>query len=712
MVLSRIRGNIRMAARWLVFLGVSDAAFARWAPWFSIAVWLTLASPFALLWAWGGTALANSDFPSMYGFSLLMIGTAVLLAMFAWSHWHFNGYTLSLFPRVLLTLAGALLVAFQILSAFITQTRTFTSLSVIFLTINMLPVAYSVSILLNFNAYDYKDYPGVYRTLPALLTSCWPDLASATAAASLAAPYGSALPPALVGGADPVPAAAPALAARRAAAADRRRTARLAKAVGSWLMSLVLLWVYALVVHAALARNATDGSDPAGDADDTEHLATFNAGYVTAAAVMVLDMCVLFSGYAGKITSVPVAVSALAACRVLLVVFGDEYYFVGQAFTYALLAAVFSISLVRTRFPPRTAAETVRAILTSPSLAGAQQAWREARGDRVRRVASHRRATKLGERDRNNSNQLAHPQGSEADAAASGGAGAAGGRVMQQGQQEPGARPTGAGFGSGVSPQDQHDGDSERGRDAEDEDEGRLLGLESLDAIVFAKAFNNNDTNDIDDTAPNNNSSTSAGGVWANAGATGGQGPVVVAMHSTGADRTGGAAAGAGAGHWATPQSHTQAQGPHAQHQQIGGGIDCLSPITSASTDVNSATLGLGRGSRGGSGNSGNGPLPPPPLPLSQSPPKLPPRPRARPAGAPPPLLTSSSYLNLNIGGGAVSASANGSEADASPVSEHELSSPLYNHGASGYGSGYYGINPQSGGGSAPGSPALAPGSQ
>jgi hypothetical protein len=175
-----IRGDVRNVARLLLFKNLSNGEFATWSSLITPGLGVLLLAPFGTLYAWGATALTK--FPHMYGYALILLGTSVLFTMFALTRWRFNGYRHTAYTTVLLSAAVALVVAFQLLCVFLADDISFVGISITFLVLNMIPVGYIASHLMRLRVSTrvFDDLSATHASLPALLASCWDDIAAQT----------------------------------------------------------------------------------------------------------------------------------------------------------------------------------------------------------------------------------------------------------------------------------------------------------------------------------------------------------------------------------------------------------------------------------------------------------------------------------------------------------------------------------------------------
>ena len=74
-------------------------------------------------------------------------------------------------------------------------------------------------------------------------------------------------------------------------------------------------------------------------------------GWVTSGTIIILDVTVWLCVYGGKIDSPLKACLYQVACRIILVVFGDVYWFVGHSIMFIVLAVFFGTSIVNTLLP-------------------------------------------------------------------------------------------------------------------------------------------------------------------------------------------------------------------------------------------------------------------------------------------------------------------------------------------------------------------------
>ena len=74
-------------------------------------------------------------------------------------------------------------------------------------------------------------------------------------------------------------------------------------------------------------------------------------GWVTSGTIVCLDLCVWLCVYGGKIETPLEACVYQGACRIILVLFGDTYWFIGHSIMYVVLASFFGRSMVNHALP-------------------------------------------------------------------------------------------------------------------------------------------------------------------------------------------------------------------------------------------------------------------------------------------------------------------------------------------------------------------------
>ncbi len=319
---------------------------------------------------------------------------------------------LSVLPKAYFLLVAALLTAFQLVSVLAVEERTFIGVSCVCLCFNMIPVAYVATLLLDGEVRSLTDYSTIETRVHKVVQKHWPYLvananavaggggssdsnnktssstttssekekekekeekkdaddehksststststAAATAATNAVGSNSDAVHSSSIvitkneDGTDIAEEAAEAAEAASDAKKEAiRRHSLKIKIAFFWILSWVMLWMYAVLVRHVVDYRGRTGAAA--------------AGYATAGAVVILDFCILICIIGEKINSPVAAVAALTACRFLCIIFDDEYYFIGHAFMFLLLSIYFSYSLVKARLPAASPFEAVKRYL-------------------------------------------------------------------------------------------------------------------------------------------------------------------------------------------------------------------------------------------------------------------------------------------------------------------------------------------------------------
>jgi len=343
----------------------SDVTLEKCLAWLCMLILIvaTLPSVFILLWG----IQVYLDINHLLGFTLILLLMAAQMSAYAFSHWRVNGWRSDTLVRVLF--AGSLLLmwAFELWACYIREPYSYFMLSVVWISFNMLPMVLltyvvACSITKPLHGYelldkdpleDYQHY--MQQTLDKQNRKVGhidpsqpraedgqPDQAQVEAPADVSVDVAVDAEEKKEEAASDAPAAQSKVSSMIASIKDASLFASpLFLRISLYLFALILLLVYSLSI--ALIK-------------DSQGFGSV-VGWVTSGAIICLDVTVWLCVYGGKIASPLQACLYQGACRIILIVFGDVYWFVGHSMMYVVLAVFFGRSIVDHILPALTTAQ-------------------------------------------------------------------------------------------------------------------------------------------------------------------------------------------------------------------------------------------------------------------------------------------------------------------------------------------------------------------
>jgi len=385
-----------VVSSWRVFnLSTDDKRLEKALAWIVLGVLFVAVLPSVFILLWGIWVYVKVN--HLLGFSLFLVLMALQMILYSFAHWNRNGWRVDRLVVVLFVLALLCCWSFEIWTIFSREPYTYFNLSVVFVCFNYLPcllLTYLVSrsrtkpleqyaLLGNHPVDDYRKFQqemALQQERPKVgATEDHHPLAGDVAISSFsrgpaqqeerkhdeeekkeqrivvqpAPAAGAATGTSGVQGAPSGPMSSRALLQAMSSSLRQRSTLQqLACAV----VALLILLFYSLAV--ALIKD-TDGFGNV-------------VGWITSGTILALDGCIWLSAYGGRISTPLEAALYQLACRIIIVMTGDVYWFLGHSVLYVVLAVFFGFSMLDTLLPklsPKAQrSNAVDSILAAPTV--------------------------------------------------------------------------------------------------------------------------------------------------------------------------------------------------------------------------------------------------------------------------------------------------------------------------------------------------------
>jgi Calpain family cysteine protease/Calpain large subunit, domain III len=383
-LLSKSRFRISYFSTWVALrqwpFVQNRASFERHIGWVTLALrLLAVVFPLTLICVWGIVAYVESGIGRLFGISVLFVGNAIMITVYGAMQWRASAWRLSRSVISCFLIACLFVFTYAIWAVFLVEPYTYVGISAVFLAINMFPMVhltYLATSSRRIKQFSLYQHVGFNETIPSRLLS--PEVCKLQTAdhggdsvqalgidtqltAGLARKPMVDLPS--IDDEDAAGTAANdtndtkdeqqlvdiqdasaiiAAADNDSGAADIDETAvtrqhRVRQYFVLYGCALLVLLAYALTVLYRPGNHDSEG-----------------VGFITAGAVLVLDITVFICVLGGKLESATSTASALTASRVALIAFGDTYWFVGHAIMFLLLALLFGTSAIQYWVPLNT----------------------------------------------------------------------------------------------------------------------------------------------------------------------------------------------------------------------------------------------------------------------------------------------------------------------------------------------------------------------
>ena len=324
---------------------LSMKSFHKRAAWSVMGLTLLIILPVStFLFFWGYTAL--DLFEDLYGYTILLVGFGFYFATFALFKWKYSGWRLTSDGQVLMALAAVCLFAFEILMLIISEPYTFFGVSCVMLTFNMMPLIYLTFTIIQGYSYPLEAYPQIitdYTQLAKLVMNSH----KTNTANSLNSdnPYNASSD-------TPVNPSAIELKADEDEDEDEEKVDQYEPNLPAIILPARFGWTSEVMIRCSLAY-ALALAILVGYAffvdemvEGPEYL-----GWLTNAAVVILDLAVLTCVLNGKIKSTLKCIFYLVLCRFSIIVFGADYYFIGHSLMYVCLSLLFGQAILNSNYP-------------------------------------------------------------------------------------------------------------------------------------------------------------------------------------------------------------------------------------------------------------------------------------------------------------------------------------------------------------------------
>jgi hypothetical protein len=354
LVLNTINFNLRLIPAWLAHykdqkyikrLIPEEKKFNQSVAWITLGLITIMFIPFLFLLLWGIYTYVRVN--HLLGISMFLVGLSFLLISFSFLSWRGSGWRLGTQHKLLFLCSILLLFIFELWTVFLNKPFNYLAVSCVFIGFNCIPMFLLTYHLALNSTKLYHQYArlndNIYQD-KALL-----DLGSH----SLSSNAGNSTEK---------------KEEEKKADSDRIVNKNLLTTVLTKLSTGVtsildthlthkqmnlLLYAIAFSILVAYALVILLGRDM-----------NNRVGWISAGVITVLDLTVFLCVFSGQITSPLTTCFYQLSCRIVIVFFGDEYFFTGHSVLYIILATFFGLNVLNHYLPYTTKAKnTTKSII-------------------------------------------------------------------------------------------------------------------------------------------------------------------------------------------------------------------------------------------------------------------------------------------------------------------------------------------------------------